>query len=92
MDYRALAELVLMGLLGLSVLIVALGFSVRAFLAPTLREIFDRLGRNRSGDPAIAARLERLEDRLSDIERGLERLDAAEQFDRQLQGPQAPGE
>jgi hypothetical protein len=86
-DYRALAELVLMGLLGLSVLTVALGFSVRAFLAPTLRELFDRLGRNRAGEEALAARLARVEDRLSELEGGIERLEAAERFDRQLQGP-----
>ena len=91
MDYRALAELVLMGLLGLSVLTVALGFSVRAFLAPTLRELFDRLGRNRSIEPALMARLERLEDRLTDLEGDLERLEAAERFDRQLHGPDTPG-
>ena len=91
MDYRALAELVLMGLLGLSVLTVALGFSVRAFLAPTLREVFDRLGRSRASEPALTARLERLEDRLADLEGSLDRLEAVERFDRQLHRPEAPG-
>ena len=40
MDYRALAELVMMSLLGLSTLVFAVGLSVRLFLAPTLRELF----------------------------------------------------
>jgi hypothetical protein len=86
-DYRALAELVMMGLVGLSVLTLALGLSVRVFLAPTLREIFARLGRSRPDDGALAARLERMEDRIADMERGLERLEAAQRFDRELERP-----
>lgn len=87
MDYRALAELVMMGLLGLSVLTVAVGFSVRAFLAPTLREIVGRLGDNRRDAGPIAARLDRLDERMAYLEAGLERLEAAQSFDRQLEGP-----
>jgi hypothetical protein len=86
-DYRALAELVLMGMLGLSVLVVALGFSIRAFLAPTLREIFERLERRRPDDPELMGQLERLDERMADVEHGLERLEAAQQFDRQLESP-----
>ena len=42
MDIRALAELVMMALMGLSVLTIAIGFSVRMFLAPTMRELIAR--------------------------------------------------
>lgn len=87
MDYRALAELVMMGLLGLSVLTVAVGFSVRAFLAPTLREIVERLGEGRRDAGPIAARLDRLDERMAYLEEGLERLEATQSFDRQLEGP-----
>jgi len=39
MDYRALAELVMMSLFGLSTLVFAAGLSIRLFLAPTLRNL-----------------------------------------------------
>lgn len=87
MDYRALAELVLMGLLGLSAFVLAVGFSVRAFLAPTLREIFERLGTPNERDGMIGSRLDQMDERLAQLEQSLERLEAAERFDRQLERP-----
>ena len=86
MDYRALAELAMFSLLGLSVFVVAVGYTVRAFLAPTLREI---LGRGSRSDETrlLATRLDRIEDRLEGIETGLERVAAASDFDRRLEGP-----
>ncbi len=42
MDIRALAESEMMALMGLSVLTIAVGFSVRMFLAPTMRELIGR--------------------------------------------------
>lgn len=88
MDYRALAELVLMALLGLSALVVAMGFSVKFFLAPILRDLFAS-GRKPSHLPpgGAAGRLSHMEDRLDAIERDLGRLVEAERFDRQLSGP-----
>lgn len=87
MDYRALAELVLMALLGLSALVVAMGFSVKFFLAPVLRDLF-ATGRGRSDlPPGAATRLAHTEDRLDAIERDLGRLVEAERFDRQLSDP-----
>lgn len=90
MDYRALAELVTMALLGLSGLVLALGFSVKFFLAPVLRDLFAK-GRGQADLPpgAAAARLAQMEDRLDGIERELGRLVEAERFDRQLSGPDA---
>ena len=88
MNYYALGELVMMTLMGLSVLVIAFGFSVRMFLAPTLREIFGKR------DPAVTTelgalpgRLDRLEDRLDAIEGGLDRIEAAQNLDRQLDVP-----
>lgn len=90
MDYRALAELVMMALLGLSALVVAMGFSVKFFLAPVLRDLFAR-SRGPSDLPPDAgtARLAHMEDRLDAIERDLGRLVEAERFDRQLSDPEA---
>lgn len=87
MDYRALAELVLMGLLGLSAFVLAVGFSVRAFLAPTLREVFERLGKPQQGGVMVGSRLDQMDERLSYIEQSLERLETAQKFDRQLERP-----
>jgi hypothetical protein len=86
MDYRALAELAMFSLLGLSVFVVAVGFTVRAFVAPTLREI---LGRGSPGEETrlLAERLGRIEDRLDGIESDLERVAEASEFDRRLEGP-----
>ena len=50
MDIRAIAELVMMALVGLSVLTIAVGFSVRMFLAPTMREL---IGRKNAGALSI---------------------------------------
>ncbi len=88
MDYRALAELVMMSLFGLSALAVAVGFSVRAFLAPTLRDLFGRPPATPGERDLLDARLHRLEDRLESIERSLDRIAAASEFDRRLGGPE----
>ncbi len=88
MDIRAIAELVMMALVGLSVLTIAVGFSVRMFLAPALRE----LRRLKSADAdqgqmAVGARMDNIEDRLDSIESGINRLLATSEFDRQLEAP-----
>lgn len=81
MDYRALAELVMFSLLGLSVLAVAIGFSIRAFLAPTLRELF---AKPPQGERMLEARITQMEDRLDSIDESLERLADKSDFDRRL--------
>lgn len=86
MDYRALAELVIMALLGLSTLFVAIGFSIRAFLAPTLRDLF---GKQPPDTKLLSARLARLEERLDAIDDSLTRIEEKSDFDRKLEGPKA---
>lgn len=90
MDYRAIGELIWFALLGLSVLVVVTGFSVRVFLAPVVREALERLGDRRSEDQQrLAARLELLESRLSDLESDVHEVKAAEEFHRRLEAPGA---
>ena len=86
MDYRALAELVIFGLLGLSILTVAIGFTVRTFFAPILRELF---GRPPQDAKLLTARLAQMEDRLESIEGSLGRIEEKTDFDRKLEGPKA---
>jgi len=88
MDYRALSELILMGLIGLSVLTLAVGFSVRMFLAPVVREVMDRMGsRSQRDQLLLSGRVEAVEDRVAALEGGIDQLSAAREFDRQLEGP-----
>ena len=84
MDYRALAELVMMSLLGLSTLVFAIGLSVRLFMAPTLRELF---AKSPADDKLLVARITQLEDRLDSIDASLERIADKTDFDRKLEGP-----
>lgn len=88
MDYRALAELVMMALLGLSTLVVAMGFSVKFFLAPVLKDLFPQGGSRRGvASDETHLRLANVEDRLDGIEQSLQQLAEAERFDRQLGQP-----
>ena len=87
MDYRALAELIMLGSFGLSTLVFAVGLSLRLFLAPTLRELFGRGPHPEAEQKRLKAHLAQIEDRLAGIEISLERLSAAEEFDRKLEGP-----
>lgn len=84
MDYRALAELVLMSLFGLSVLCFTIGLSIRLFMAPTLRELFPKASKD---DKLLVARMTQLEDRLDSIDASLERIADKSDFDRKLDGP-----
>ena len=93
MDIRALAELVMMALMGLSVLAIAVGFSVRMFLAPTIKELIGRkyAADDDEGQARVRTRIEGIEDRLDSIESGINRLLATSEFDRELVAPtQAP--
>lgn len=84
MDYRALAELVMFSLLGLSVLCFTIGLSIRMFVAPTLRELFAKAP---ADDKLLASRITQLEDRLDSIDASLERIADKSDFDRKLEGP-----
>lgn len=85
MDYRALGELIWFSLLGLSILGLVAGLSVRVFLAPVVRQVLEALGEGRTEDQArLAARLELVESRLEGMESELRSLGAAEDFYRRL--------
>jgi hypothetical protein len=86
MDYRALAELVMMSFFGLSAFTLAVGISVRLFLAPTLRDIFGSRGREEAERRVMDGRMRQLEERLDSIEGALDRIADARDFDRQLGG------
>jgi len=87
MDYRALAELVMLSSFGVSTLVFAVGLSLRLFLAPTLRELYGRRPNPEAEQKLLKAHLAQVEERLGSIEVSLERLSAADDFDRQLEGP-----
>ncbi|MBT8335420.1 MAG: hypothetical protein KJO11_02385 [Gemmatimonadetes bacterium] len=87
MDYRALAELVMMSLFGLSTLIFAAGLSIRLFLAPTLRELFSARSRASNEQNLLATQMNRIEERLESVESTLDRISAGADFDRQLERP-----
>lgn len=87
MDNRALAELVMMSLLGLSIFTLAIGFSIRVFLAPTLRELFGKSAKPSDDQRLLDVRLQHLEDRLDSIEHSVGRIADAKDFDRQLEKP-----
>ena len=85
MDYRALGELIWMTLLGLSILGVVAGLSVRFLLGPVVRQILEGMNEGRSDEQArLAARLELMESRLEGVETEIQRLDAADEFYRSL--------
>jgi hypothetical protein len=84
-DFRAVAELVLMASVGVTMITVAVGFTVRLFLGPVLRDVADRFATRPSRDErALLSRLDQLDDRLSALENGVDRLEAAQDFDRRL--------
>lgn len=88
MDYRAVGELVWFTLLGLSIFTLVLGVSVRVFLAPVIRDALSRLRSEADREQQLLeVRMERVEERLSDVETGVSRLTAAEDFHRQLRAP-----
>jgi len=93
MDYRALGELIWFTLLGLSVMTLVVGFSVRAFLAPVVREVLERLRSDADRQQQLlGVRVERVEERLGEMETQLNRLAAAEEFHRQLRAGQDEGD
>ena len=89
MDYRALAELVMMSFFGLSAFTLAVGISVRLFLAPTLRDIFGGT-RGDAERRLMEGRFRMLEERLDGIEGALDRIADAKDFDRLLGSGEPP--
>jgi len=88
MDYRAVAELVWFSLLGLSILTLVVGFSVRVLLAPVIRETMRQLRSDADRErQLLGVRMDRVEERLSDMEAGIARLAAVEEFNRRLRAP-----
>jgi hypothetical protein len=92
MDYYALSDLIMMSLIGLSILAVTLGFSVRAFIQPVVREFLgSREADVEKEQQLLAFRLEQVEERLARLETSVHRLAAAEALLRQLGGGEAGG-
>ena len=85
MDYRALAEFITTSLLAFSVLVIAMGFTVRVFIAPVLREFLGSRRGVSDTDRMLPAQLTRLEERLDSIEHSLDEIHDARSFDRALQ-------
>lgn len=85
MDYRALGELIWFSFLGLSVFTLVTGLSVRVFLAPVIREALGKLRSDADRErQALALRMDRIEERVSDVETQAHRVAAAEEFHRRL--------
>lgn len=85
MDFGELGVFVLVSLVALSILTVSVGFTVRVFLGPVLRDIAERLAsRPTRDDGALIDRLGQLDDRLALLESGLDRIEATQDFDRRL--------
>jgi len=82
---------VLMVMVSLSILTVTVGFTARVFLSPLLRDIAERFaGRPTRDDRMLASRLDQLDDRLAALESGLDRIEAAQDFDRRLSAVDSP--
>jgi hypothetical protein len=85
MNWDEMGYFTLMAFVGLSTLTVCVGLTVRLFLAPVLREVADRMAtRPRHDERLLTGRIEQLEDRLTLLESGLDRIEAAQDFDRHL--------
>lgn len=85
MDYIELAQAALLGFVGLSILTICVGFTVRIFLAPVLRDVAERFATRPTRDESLLlGRIEQLDDRLASLESGIDRIEAAQDFERRL--------
>lgn len=92
MPWDQLAYFAMMFFVGLSILTICLGLTVRLFLGPVLRDMADRMGSRPKGDEALLlSRITQLDDRLAALEGGLDRIEAAQDFDRRLGAGSPPG-
>jgi hypothetical protein len=84
-DYFVIGQAALLGFVGLSILTVCIGLTVRLFLGPVLRDVADRVGSKPSAREGILlSRIEQLDDRLAALEGGIDRIEAAQDFERKL--------
>jgi hypothetical protein len=85
MPWQDLAYFALMSGIALSILTICVGLTVRLFLGPILRDITDRMvARPRTDEGLLMSRIAQLDDRLAALEGGLDRIEAAQDFDRRL--------
>lgn len=85
MPWDELAYFAMMSGVALSILTICVGLTVRLFLGPILRDIAERMiSRPRTDEGLLMSRLEQLDERLGALERGLDRIEAAQDFDRRL--------
>jgi hypothetical protein len=85
MDYRALAELVWLSMLGLSLFAATSGLTLRFVLKPFLTELLEIFRDRRVTEGEVAQQLARIEAQLVDLDSELERLRAGADFDRRLE-------
>jgi len=80
-----MAQAALLGFIGLSILTICVGFTVRIFLGPVLRDIGDRFANKPTRDESLLlGRLDQLDERLATLESGMDRIEAAQDFERRL--------
>lgn len=85
MNWADLGYFTLMASIGLTMITVGVGLTMRLFLAPVLRDVAERFANRPTRDEqAVVARLDQLDDRLTALESGLDRIEAAQDFDRRL--------
>lgn len=85
MPWDQLAYFALMSGVALSILTVCVGVTVRLFLGPVLRDIAERMiNRPRVDEGPLLSRIELMDERLAALEGGLDRIEAAQDFDRRL--------
>jgi len=84
-DYFVIGQAALLGFVGLSILTVSIGITVRLFLGPVLRDVAERLAsKPRVEEGLLLTRIEQLDDRLAALESGIDRIEATQDFDRRL--------
>jgi hypothetical protein len=84
-DYFVLGQAALLGFIGLSIFTVCVGVTVRLFLGPVLRDVAERLASKPGVDDSrLLGRIDHLDDRLAGLESGLDRIEAAQDFDSRL--------
>jgi hypothetical protein len=86
MPWDELAYFMMMAGVALSILTICVGLTVRLFLGPVLRDIAERMvNRPKVDEGLLLARIEQLDDRLAALEGGIDRIEAAQDFDRRLE-------
>jgi len=85
MPWDELGLFFLMVGVALSILTICVGITVRLFLGPVMRDIAERMvNRPKADESLLLGRIEQLDDRLATLEGGLDRIEAAQDFDRRL--------